>query len=284
MAQEYKLQSGPKDGISNIRFAPNSDMLLVSSWDTSVRLIDSQHDALRLTYNHSAPVLDCCFADDDSQAYSGGVDAQVKSCDIRTGAEFTIGSHSKGVRCLEYLKNHRLLVSGSWDATLKWWDVRTNGCVGTFVQHDKVFTVAQTDTRIVVGTAQRKIRVYDIRKPSEAEQDRDSVLLHQIRTIRCFPDGSGFAQSSIEGRVAMEYFDMNDEVQKRRYAFKCHRSSTAGVDTVYPVNAIAFHPTYGTFATGGCDGFVSVWDGENRKRLNQYHAYETRFVEISFSV
>ena len=26
------------------------------------------------------------------------------------------------------------------------------------------------------------------------------------------------------------------------------------VDTVYPVNALAFHPKWGTFATGGCDG------------------------------
>jgi cell cycle arrest protein BUB3 len=26
---------------------------------------------------------------------------------------------------------------------------------------------------------------------------------------------------------------------------------------------------YGTFATGGCDGFVNVWDGTNKKRLYQ---------------
>lgn len=83
-----------------------------------------------------------------------------------------------------------------------------------------------------------------------------------------------------------------------RYAFKCHRKSEAGRDTVYPVNAIAFHPmyfpfslpflsckcahvtillythtmltrSYGTFATGGCDGYVNVWDGNNKKRLYQ---------------
>ena len=26
---------------------------------------------------------------------------------------------------------------------------------------------------------------------------------------------------------------------------------------------------YGTFATGGCDGYVNVWDGNNKKRLYQ---------------
>ena len=40
-------------------------------------------------------------------------------------------------------------------------------------------------------------------------------------------------------------------MQARRYAFKCHRKSDTGKDTVYPVNAIAFHPIHGTFASGG---------------------------------
>ncbi|XP_071901837.1 two-component response regulator ARR10-like isoform X2 [Coffea arabica] len=35
--------------------------------------------------------------------------------------------------------------------------------------------------------------------------------------------------------------------------------------------------SYGTFATGGCDGYVSVWDGNNKKRLYQSHStYSTQ--------
>lgn len=49
----------------------------------------------------------------------------------------------------------------------------------------------------------------------------------------------------------MEYFDNSEQVQSRKYAFKCHRRSEAGRDVVYPVNSIAFHPVFGTFATGG---------------------------------
>jgi cell cycle arrest protein BUB3 len=51
----------------------------------------------------------------------------------------------------------------------------------------------------------------------------------------------GYALSSIEGRVAMEYFDPSPEVQAKKYAFKCHRIQQNGIDTIYPVNAIAFH-------------------------------------------
>lgn len=50
--------------------------------------------------------------------------------------------------------------------------------------------------------------------------------------------------SSIEGRVAVEYFDPSPEVQKTKYAFKCHRIKEAGLEMIYPVNAIAFHSVY----------------------------------------
>lgn len=93
--------------------------------------------------------------------------------------------------------------------------------------------------------------VYRSIRSGQPEQARESSLKYQTRCIRCYPNGTGYALSSIEGRVAMEYFDNSEQVQTKKYAFKCHRRSEAGRDVVFPVNAIAFHPTFGTFATGG---------------------------------
>lgn len=59
--------------------------------------------------------------------------------------------------------------------------------------------------------------------------------------------------SSIEGRVAVEYLDPSQEVQKKKYAFKCHRLKEDGIEQVYPVNAISFHGIHNTFATGTVD-------------------------------
>ena len=59
---ETKLNSTPDDGISAVKFAPNSSQfLLVSSWDCSVRLYDINDNFMRMKYMHSTPVLDCCF-------------------------------------------------------------------------------------------------------------------------------------------------------------------------------------------------------------------------------
>lgn len=55
---------------------------------------------------------------------------------------------------------------------------------------------------------------------------------------------AGYVSASIEGRIAVEFFDPSLEAQARKYAFKCHRQVVDGVDHVFPVNAIAFHPMY----------------------------------------
>ena len=56
-----------------------------------------------------------------------------------------------------------------------------------------------------------------------------------------------------------------------------------GIENIYPVNAISFHREHNTFATGGSDGFVNIWDGYNKKRLCQFHRFPTSIASLSFS-
>lgn len=60
---------------------------------------------------------------------------------------------------------------------------------------------------------------------------------------------TGYVLSSIEGRVAVEYFDPSPEVQKKKYAFKCHRIKEEGMENIYPVNAISFHNVWVLYAS-----------------------------------
>jgi len=59
---EFKIKSPPTDAISAVEFGPNStQFLLVSSWDSTVRLYDIHANTMRLKYNHDLPVLDVAF-------------------------------------------------------------------------------------------------------------------------------------------------------------------------------------------------------------------------------
>ena len=97
------------------------------------------------------------------------------------------------------------------------------------------------------------------------------------------PNDAGYASSSIEGRVAVEWFDPSEDSQSRKYAFKCHRQTVDGVDVVYPVNALAFHPIHGTFASGGGDGVVALWDAIAKRRIRQYQKYPSGVAALAFS-
>lgn len=93
----------------------------------------------------------------------------------------------------------------------------------------------------------------------------------------------GFVLSSIEGRVAVEYISAKPEIQAKKYAFKCHRKPHDGKDYVYPVHVVQFHPIYGTFATGGGDGMIAIWDPIHKKRLRTWGGYKSSIAAVSFS-
>ena len=61
-SNEFKLNQGPEDSISAVKFSPSTaQFLLVSSWDSTVRLFDVGSNSMRMKYQHLAPVLDCAF-------------------------------------------------------------------------------------------------------------------------------------------------------------------------------------------------------------------------------
>lgn len=77
-----------------------------------------------------------------------------------------------------------------------------------------------SDVRAVIGTSNRHIWVYDMRSLVEPEQRRVSSLKFQTRCVRVFPDQMGYAVGSVEGRVAVEYFDTS-KVSSRALYFLC---------------------------------------------------------------
>lgn len=283
---EFELTDAAADGISNVVFAHKSDMLLVSSWDQNVRLFDGRKNVLKAKYEQNGSVLDCAFSSDDTKAFSGGLDKTVTAFDFQSSRKKILGSHEGAVKCVEYSEFTGLVVSGSWDGTVKLWDPRAPQALAgstDLPQQAKVYTMSLNNNKLVVGTSGRQVAIYDVRQLGSPEQVRESSLMNQTRCIRVFPNGAGYALSSIEGRVAIEFFDPSPSVQKKKYAFKCHRKTEGKVQTLYPVNAIAFHPTHGTFATGGCDGTVNVWDGENKKRICHYPSYATSIAALDFN-
>ncbi|KAL1311766.1 hypothetical protein AAFC00_001853 [Neodothiora populina] len=309
---QFELADPPADPISAVRFAPNSPTrLLASSWDKNVYLYDTkdgQNGKLIQRIPHRAAVLDVCFGGDDNTAYSAGLDWDVNKIDLETGGKTLLSSHEKGVKSIAYSANHSLLISASWDSTIHVHILdhqgRLSHAPATVKLQSRPFSMSMTETKVVVALASRQMVVYDLAAlkmlaqsaaPSDEShgvnvleiapfQLRESSLKFMTRTINCMPNDQGYAVSSIEGRVGVDWFDSSAESQAQKYAFKCHRQTEGDVDVVYPVNALAYHPIHkGSFASGGGDGFVILWDGITKRRIRQYQAYPASVASLAWS-
>lgn len=61
-SSEFQLNNLPSDYISAIKFpATSNQLLLVSSWDCTVRLYDTDENSLKFKWMHKEPILDCLF-------------------------------------------------------------------------------------------------------------------------------------------------------------------------------------------------------------------------------
>lgn len=214
--------------------------------------------------------------------------------DLSTGAQTVLSTHSQGVRNILYSAPHNLLISASWDSTLHLHDLSNPGDFSSISLPSKPFSLTASPTKLVVAMASRAVNIYELGALSNAAkqggeahvepwQRRESSMKYMTRAVSCMPNDAGYSSSSIEGRVAVEWFDPSEESQARKYAFKCHRQNVDGQDVVYPVNALAYHPVHGTFATGGGDGVVALWDAVAKRRIRQYQKFPASVQTIEFS-
>ena len=186
-----------------------------------------------------------------------------------------VAAHEKEIRCARFVdvpgQQTPVLVTGSWDKTIKYWDLRQSNPVASINCQDRVYTMDSKDKLLVIGTAERYINVINLDKPGEFYKTMTSPLKWQTRVVACFTDATGFAVGSIEGRCAIQYIEEKDK--NSNFSFKCHRQAPPNqrdVSNVYSVNSINFHPVQGTFSTAGSDGTFHFWDKDAKNRLKGY--------------
>jgi len=288
---QRQMESGPLLGLAATISAAGSAVLYTGGLDGAVRRLDVGTGLAEVLGSHGG-------GDDGG----GGREGCAASCVCAFDPPWEAGPAGAAV-----------VVSAGWDGWLHVWEVgrereeeeeELGGRPAASVRlPGKAFGMDGTTAalpppddgggaavfaRVVVATSGRRTVVVDLGLGEGGELladlrfDRESSLKYQTRVIKCFPDGTGLALGSIEGRVAVEYLDeigVPAPPGTKRYAFKCHRKG----DVVYPVNGIAFHPGRGTFVTGGCDGSAISWDGRNKKKLALLAHFPTSVAALAYS-
>jgi mRNA export factor len=148
---------------------------------------------------------------------SAGADKAAKLMDLsggNTSNATQVAAHDQPIRAVRFFTheaaNAPMIATGSWDKTIKYWDLRTPNPVGTVQCQERVYTMDVQKNLLVVGTADRYINIINLSEPTKFYKTLQSPLKWQTRVVSCFPDATGFAVGSIEGRCAIQYVEEKD--------------------------------------------------------------------------
>ncbi|TXG56575.1 hypothetical protein EZV62_017888 [Acer yangbiense] len=270
-----------EDAISAIRFAPQSNNLLVSSWE-SLRLYDVDSCVLRLEAHSEAALLDCCFQN-DAVAFSADSDGFIRRYDLHSGTIDTIGKHDDIATCLRYSDETSQVFSTGLDNKIMSLDMRM-GTTPTFWRNldaeVESMSISGFDLMVATGAS---INIYDLRNLDRSIQSSVSQMDVQIKCVSSIPYSRGYVVGSIDGRVAVE-FSNSSNPNNTRYTFRCHPKSKDGRYHLVSVNDIVINPLIrGAFVTGDNEGYVIAWDAQSKRRLFELPRYSNKVASLSYN-
>ena len=279
-----EVPSPPDDTVQVLKFNPQISgrpvFLSSGSWDSVVRVWQVSENGQcepKAQQTMGGPVLSLEWFEDGTKLFIGSADQKVYCWDLESNQVLVCGTHDGGVKTCHWIKstNYSCLMTGSWDKTLRFWDMRqlpTQSAIATIQLPERVYCGDMLYPMAVIGLANKRLKIYRLDNEPAEVKDVDTPLKFQSRCVAIFKDKNnvhpcGFGLGSIEGRVAIQYVEATNP--KDNFTFKCHRSSELinGFQEIYAVNDICFHPKYGTLATAGSDGRVSFWDKDSRTKL-----------------
>lgn len=102
-----------------------------------------------------------------------GADKAARMLDLSAGATtpVQVAAHDAPIRCCDMIPNPAgnspLLITGSWDKTVKYWDLRQSTPIATVECQDRVYTMDVKNKLLVVGTADRYINIINLDNPTK---------------------------------------------------------------------------------------------------------------------
>ncbi|XP_047960924.1 mitotic checkpoint protein BUB3.3 isoform X2 [Salvia hispanica] len=242
-----------RDAISRIRFAPGSNNLLISSWDSTLRLFDVDKCELRFEApNGGSGLLDCCF-ESESVALTANSDGSVIRYDMGVGNSKAIGKHEDLATCIEYSEEKCQLISAGWDKKVKFWDPRSTsslGCLSSLGMEVESMSLSGLSLMIAHRSS---VHLYDLRRLDKSLEAKEYFMDIHIKCVRTNSELEGFIAGSVDGRVALKHVGQSKTDEGLR----------------------------GVVVTGDNEGYATIWDVIKRRRLLEFPRFPNSVASVA---
>ncbi|ESL08558.1 mRNA export factor [Trypanosoma rangeli SC58] len=289
----HEVEGPPGDCVSVVRFSPSGCPYLLlgaASWDKTCRVwqVSQQPDGKNIrsqpmTFAMSdAPILDMSFSA-DGRVFWGGCSKTATMWNLTTDQKITVGSHDLPVSCIAYVSSNtctEILITGSWDGRLRFWDLRQPVPIKEENLGEPVFGLdAQRTFPMAACVTGRKIHLFNLQTMMKTnELEPPSMMKFNLRCVACSPHQDGVAVGSSEGRLG--YAPLQGEGTA---TFKAHILVEDNALYMHQTNFCVMSPRMPLIVTGGGDGRIGYWDYKKRSCCG-YGEAETRLEKRNKSI
>lgn len=159
--------------IRSISCSPDGQMIATGSSDKMARIIDAKtYEVLHNIEGHGETIFSVRFSPDGTHFATGGKDARLRIWTVdgkNIKPKVKLLAHTFTIKCMEFLRGSKELVTVSQDKTIKIWDLEKMLAIETIdrTQGGHIFTinsvsVSPDETRMVTGSDDKTVKLWEL--------------------------------------------------------------------------------------------------------------------------
>ncbi|KAL7849500.1 hypothetical protein SRHO_G00211270 [Serrasalmus rhombeus] len=262
--------------VNAVRFSPGSRLLATGGMDRRVKLwevVAGRCEPKGALTGSNAGITSIEFDSAGSYLLAASNDFASRIWTVDDyRLRHTLTGHSGKVLSARFLLDNARIVSGSYDRTLKLWDLRSKVCMKTVFAGSSCNDIVCTEQCVMSGHFDKKVRFWDIRSESIV---CELELLGRVTSLDLNHDRTELLSCSRDDLVKI--IDLRNNAVRQTFSaqgFKCGSDFTR----------VTFSPDGSYVAAGSADGVLYVWNvltGKLDKTLDKGHSSAINSVSWS---